>query len=167
MLQLIKMQPKWLHLFYIFDKLTLMENECMKKALALAKSAGKKGEVPVGAVIVKNGKVIGCGKNKREKSKNAIWHAEMVAINKACKKLKDWRLDGSVMYVTLEPCMMCLGACLNARIKTVVFGAFDPKGEKLKERVVTSLNHNLEVRGGVKEEECSQLLKEFFKSHRK
>lgn len=139
----------------------------MQLAINLAHRAAARGEVPVGCVIVKDGVVIAKGENKREKKKNAIWHAEMVAINRACKKLKDWRLSGATLYVTLEPCMMCLGACLNARIDKVIFGAYDPKGKKEQHQEISTLNHTMVVEGGECEEECKQILQAFFKSHRK
>lgn len=138
------------------------DEKYMKKAVLLAKKAAGADEVPVGAVVVLNGKIVGRGYNKREKSQNAIWHAEMVAINRACKKLKSWRLDDATLFVSLEPCMMCLGACLNARLKRVVFGAFDPKGENKKEQSICLLNHNMKVCGGVLEEECKMILQNFF-----
>ena len=138
----------------------------MAEAILLAQKAGKKGEVPIGAVVVCDQKIVGRGFNVREKKKNAILHAEILAILKACKKMKDWRLENAQLYVTLQPCMMCLGACLNARIGKVVFGAFDPKNP-LTDGVVSSLNHNLVVEGGVCEAECKQLLKDFFEKRRK
>lgn len=144
-------------------------NEFMKEALKQAKLAEKKGEVPIGAVVVKDGKIIARGHNNREKSKCAINHAEIIAIEKACKKLGDWRLENCEMYVTLEPCLMCLGAILNSRIKAVYFGAWDNKSEN-KEFLLSknnSLNHNLIYQGGIMEEECSEILKQFFKQARK
>ena len=150
-----------------------MYNIAMKnfteEALKMANKALKKGEVPIGAVIVRNGKIISRGQNKREKTQNAIMHAEIVAIQKACKKLKSWRLDDCELYVTLEPCLMCLGAILNSRIKKVVFGASDNKSVT-KEFLLSkdnSLNHNLEIENGVLEKECSEILKNFFKNARK
>lgn len=95
----------------------------MQQAVAQAAIAARKGEVPVGCVIVKDGKIIAKGYNMRERKRNSLWHAEMVAINRACRKLKSWRLDGCEMYVTLEPCQMCLGAILNARLQCVYMGA--------------------------------------------
>ena len=102
-------------------------NEFMLEAYNLAKKAYKKGEVPIGAVIVKDGKIIARGYNQREKKQSAILHAEIIAIKKACKKLKSWRLDGCDLYCTLEPCFMCSGAVLNARIKRLYFGAYEQK----------------------------------------
>ena len=146
-----------------------MENKFMEEALKLAQKANKKGEVPIGAVIVRNGKIISKGFNKREKTQNAIMHAEIVAIEKACKKLRSWRLDDCEIYVTLEPCLICLGAIINSRIKKLVFGASDNKSYT-KEFLLSknnSLNHNLEIESGILEEDCAKLLKEFFKNARK
>ena len=142
----------------------------MEIALKEAKKANKKDEVPIGAVIVKDNKVIAKGYNKREKSKNAINHAEIVAIKRACRKLKDWRLEACEMYVTLKPCPMCAGAISNARIKRVYFGAEETNSkDNLCEQIFSStrLNHKVEL---VKLEEyssiCSELLSSFFKNHR-
>ena len=145
-------------------------NMFMEIALKEAKKANKKDEVPIGAVIVKDNKVIAKGYNKREKSKNAINHAEIVAIKRACRKLKDWRLENCEMYVTLKPCPMCAGAISNARIKRVYFGAEETNNkDNLCEQIFSStrLNHKVEL---VKLEEyssiCSELLSSFFKNHR-
>ncbi len=142
----------------------------MKIALKEAEKAYEKGEVPIGAVIVLDGKVIAKAQNKRNTSKNATHHAEILAINKACKKLNDWRLENAEMYVTLEPCPMCAGAISNARIKKVYFGAYERKsGAVLSNfRILFSsgLNHTVEVKGGILEEDCSKILKNFFKSKR-
>lgn len=146
-------------------------NEFMEKAIELAKKADKCGEVPIGAVVVHNGKVISCGFNKREKSKNALNHAEMIAISKACKKLKDWRLENCEMYVTLEPCPMCAGAILNARLSKVFYGAKDKTADDgILEKITTSnrLNHKCEFEQMKEyEKSCSQLLTNFFKTKRK
>jgi len=140
----------------------------MKIALEEAKKAEKKAEVPIGCVIVKNGKVIAKAHNMREKRKNALFHAEVLALNKACKRLSSWRLDGCDAYVTLEPCLMCGGAFLNARIDNVFFGAFDPN-RNFPEEVYqkNSLNHSLKIKGGVLEKECSEILTSFFVKKRK
>ena len=142
----------------------------MEIALKEAKKANKKDEVPIGAVIVRDNKIIAKGYNKREKSKNAINHAEIVAIKRACRKLKDWRLENCEMYVTLKPCPMCAGAISNARIKRVYFGAEETNNkDNLCEQIFSStrLNHKVEL---VKLEEyssiCSELLSSFFKNHR-
>ena len=146
-------------------------NELMEKAIALAKKADKIGEVPIGAVIEKDGQVVACGFNKREKTKNAIMHAEIIAISKACKKLKDWRLEGCTMYVTLEPCPMCAGAILNARLSKVFYGAKDKTAEDDILTTIsksTRLNHNCAFTQLTEyEKECSSLLTRFFKDKRK
>ena len=142
----------------------------MRLALKEAKKAFETGEVPIGAVIVKDGKVIAKARNKRNESKCATAHAEVLAINKACKKLGDWRLEGAEMFVTLEPCSMCAGAIMNARLKKVYFGAYERKSgavlSNFKILFVGGLNHSCEVEGGVMEKECSTLLKNFFKNKR-
>lgn len=143
----------------------------MKMALNQAKKAEKLGEVPIGAVIVKDGVVIAKAYNKRNTSNLATHHAEILAIEKACKKLNDWRLDGAEMYVTLEPCPMCAGAIVNARIKTLYFGAFERKsGAVFSNFHILSkgvLNHKTDAIGGILESDCSNILKEFFSSKRK
>ncbi len=143
----------------------------MKMALNQAKKAEKLGEVPIGAVIVKDGVVISKAYNKRNTSNLATHHAEILAIEKACKKLKDWRLEEAEMYVTLEPCPMCAGAIVNARIKTLYFGAFERKsGAVFSNFHILSkgvLNHKTDAIGGILESECSDILKEFFSSKRK
>ena len=142
----------------------------MKKAITLAKKAIELDEVPIGAVIVCNGKVIASAYNQRETTQMATAHAEILAINKACKKLKSWRLDGAEMYVTLEPCPMCAGAIVNARIKKVYFGAYEQKsgGAISKFNILSEggLNHVTEFEGGIMEEECSNMLKNYFKAKR-
>ena len=142
----------------------------MRVALSQAKIALKNGEVPIGAVIVKDGVIISKSYNKRNKNKLATAHAEINAIEKACKKLGDWRLDGCEMYVTLEPCPMCAGAILNARISKVYFGAYEVKSGALlsnyKMLFNGSLNHKGEVEGGILLDECKAILKDFFKSKR-
>ena len=146
-----------------------MENEYMKKAIALAMESEKEGEVPVGAVIVKDGKIIATGRNRRETEKNALCHAEIEAINNACKKLGGWRLFGCDLYVTLEPCPMCAGAIINSRIKTVYFGAYDNKAGSfgsVSDFNRIPYNHKPEIIEGVMEEECSKLLSDFFKKLR-
>lgn len=145
-------------------------NEFMKEAIELAKISADELEVPVGAVVVLNGEIVGRGRNRREKEKNALCHAEIEAINDACKRLGGWRLWQCEMYVTLEPCPMCAGAVINSRIKKVTFGAYDKKAGSFGSVVdFNSLpyNHKPEVVGGVDEEECSLLLTDFFKNLRK
>ena len=145
-----------------------MNKEFMKLAIKEAKKAYKEGEVPVGAVIVKDGVVIAKGRNSREKENSALGHAEINAIKKACKKLNDWRLDGCELYVTLEPCPMCAGAIINARIKTVVFGAFDAKMGSLdsKTNLANVFDFKPETYAGICENECTEILKDFFKDMR-
>ena len=142
----------------------------MKAALDLAREAFADGEVPVGAVIVQNGTIIATGRNRREKSKNALLHAEIDAINNACRALGGWRLWNCEIYITLEPCPMCAGAILNAHIPQVYFGAYDFKNGSCG--TVTNLfempyNFKPQYEGGVLQEECAQLLKDFFKGLRK
>lgn len=146
-----------------------MDRKFMKKALELAEEAKANGEVPVGAVIVKDGKIISTGRNMREEKQNALSHAEIEAINSACKVLGDWRLDGCEMYVTLEPCPMCAGAIINSRIKTLIFGAFDSKMgciDSVINLCGLPFEHKVEVYGGIMEDECVNVLQEFFKSLR-
>lgn len=148
----------------------MTQNELfMLEALNEAKASLYDDEVPIGAVVVKNGEVIARAHNTRNKSRNAVEHAELVAIQRACSFINDWRLTGCDLYVTLEPCVMCLGACYNARISNVYFGAFDASGEgcvQLSEMIGRTLNHELTIRGGVLHDECSQILSDYFKSKR-
>lgn len=142
----------------------------MLLAIEEAKKAFNKREVPIGAVIVKDNEVIAKGHNLRETSKNAISHAEILAIKEACDFLGGWRLTDCVLYVTIEPCPMCAGAILQSRIKKVVIGAMDVKsgacGSILNLLNNSKFNHQTEIEIGVLEEECSQLMKSFFKSLR-
>lgn len=140
----------------------------MREAIALANKAKKKGEVPIGAVVVYRGEIIGKGYNLRTKLQMATAHAEVRAIDRACKKLKSWRLPESEIYVTLEPCPMCMGAILNARIDRVYFGAYEQKGRSLTNALAEAnlLNHKTEVTGGVLEEECAAALTSFFSEMR-
>lgn len=144
-----------------------MEDEkFMKEALRLAEEAGAIGEVPVGCVIVRNGEIIGRGKNGRETEKSALAHAEIAAIADACKNLGGWRLWDCTLYVTLEPCPMCAGAIVNARIPRVVYGASDEKcgaTGSVCDLFSMNFNHHPETKAGVLEEESKALLKEFFK----
>ena len=146
-----------------------MNKKFMYQALEEAKKAYLEGEVPVGAVIVKNGEVIATGRNMREQKQNALSHAEIEAINSACEKLKSWRLDDCELYVTLEPCPMCTGAIINARIKTVIFGAFD-SSMGCMDSVINlcdyPLGHKVEVYAGICEDECQKILKDFFQKLR-
>ncbi len=143
----------------------------MERALNQAKVAYKRGEVPVGAVVVKDGKVISRGYNLRETTNDPTAHAELLAMKKASKKLNSWRLSGCTLYVTLEPCPMCSGVIVNSRIDRVVFGAYDQKAG-----CCTTLyhlcnderfNHRAEILGGVMEDTCAKILSDFFKEKRK
>lgn len=147
----------------------IMTDEFMKKALELAKMSALEGEVPVGAVVVKDGEIVGRGRNRRELGKNALYHAELEAIDNACKKLGGWRLWQCDLYVTLEPCPMCAGAIINSRIKTVYYGAKDGKAGSFGSVVNFNdipYNHKPQIIGGVMEQECSEILSEFFKNLR-
>lgn len=142
----------------------------MKEALSLAQKAAEEGEVPVGAVIVSENKIIGKGYNKREGKQNALCHAEVLAINEACSYLGSWRLSGCEMYVTLEPCPMCTGAILNSRIDTVIFAAYDEgMGCMGGKRNLTDLPcfNKPKIVGGYMEAEASELLSDFFEKLRK
>ena len=146
-----------------------MNKEFMKLAITEAQKAAEKGEVPVGAVIVKNGEVIAATHNLREEKQNALSHAEIEAINLACQKLGSWRLDDCELYVTLEPCPMCTGAIINARIKTVIFGAYDSKMGCMDSVINLCdypFNHRPEIYGGIMEDECLAVLQNFFKKLR-
>lgn len=146
----------------------MKENKFMKSALKCAEAALKEGEVPIGAVVVCDGKVIARGHNRRTKRQIATAHAEIEAIEKACKKLKSWRIPECDLYVTLEPCPMCMGAALNARIRKIYFGAYEDKGRSLTNDIASAnlLNHKIEVEGGVMEEECRGILSRFFSDMR-
>jgi len=139
-------------------------------ALAEARKAAKKGEVPIGAVIVRGGKVIARAHNLRERKQNALYHAEVLAIKRTCRKLKSWRLNDCELYVTLEPCPMCAGAILQARIGKLVFGAYDPKGGACGSVIdvleADKFNHNVEVVGGVMAHECGDIIRQFFRERR-
>ena len=144
--------------------------EYMKEALKEAKKAAEELEVPVGAVVVYKNEIIARGRNRREFSKNALFHAEIEAINNACKKLNSWRLIDCTLYVTLEPCPMCTGAIINSRISEVVYGAKDPKAgscESVINLFSLPYNHKPKVTSGILKEECSGILSDFFKKLRK
>ncbi len=144
--------------------------EYMRLALKEAEKAYKKGETPIGAVIVWEDEVVAKSHNLRESKKNALLHAECIAIDKACKKLGGWRLHKATLYVTLEPCPMCAGAIINARIKRVVYGATDKKAgscESVVNLFELPYNHKPEVESGLLEKECQTLLTDFFKELRK
>ncbi len=142
----------------------------MKKALAQARKAYDLGEVPIGCVIVYEGKIIGRGYNRRNTDKNTLCHAEITAIRKASKAIGDWRLEGCTMYVTLEPCQMCAGACVQARIDRVVIGCMSPKsgcaGSVINLLDMDEFNHKVDITKDVLSDECSAILTEFFEELR-
>ena len=147
----------------------LPKKELMGRALALAREAAAAGEVPVGAVVVKDGRVIGEGRNRREAGKSALAHAELEAIAQACEALGTWRLTGCQLYVTLEPCPMCTGAVINAHIDTVVYGCDDERAGccgTAADLFALPYSHRPLVYRGFFEEECRELLREFFQSLR-
>ena len=145
---------------------TKEDQKYMSLALKQAQKAFQEDEVPIGAVIVQDGRVIAKAYNKRNISKIATHHAEILAIEKACKKIGDWRLEGSTIYVTLQPCPMCAGAILNARIKNLYFGAYEEKsGSAISQFKIyenAGLNHKVNVFGGIEQEQCKQLIQSFF-----
>jgi len=142
----------------------------MRAALREARKAAEAGEVPVGAVVVHEGRILGRAHNQRETLKDPTAHAEMIALTQAASALSSWRLEGADLYVTLEPCLMCAGALVHARIRKVVFGAKDPKagacGSLYQVGLDPRLNHRFEVEGGLLEGECAALLQEFFRERR-
>ena len=147
------------------------DHKFMTLALSEAERASEKGEVPIGAVIVVDGRVVASGHNLRELNNDPTAHAEMIAIGKAAKKLKSWRLANSTLYVTVEPCVMCIGAIILARVPRLVFGCCDPKGGAVGSLYDISndkrLNHRVQVTSGVMAEEAQALLQGFFKKLRK
>lgn len=146
------------------------DEKYMKEAIRQAKKAYALGEVPIGCVIVYDGKVIGRGYNRRTIDKNVLAHAEIAAIRKACKKVGDWRLEDCTMYVTLEPCQMCSGAIVQSRMKRVVIGCMNPKagcaGSILNLLQMEEFNHQAEIEVGILGEECSRMMKRFFQELR-
>ena len=147
------------------------DEKYMKEAIKQAKKAYAIGEVPIGCVIVYQDKIIGRGYNRRTIDNNTLAHAELVAIRKASRKMNDWRLEDCTMYITLEPCQMCAGAIVQARIPKVVIGAMNPKagcaGSVLNILQIDKFNHQVEIERGILEEECSQMLSDFFKELRR
>ena len=147
----------------------MTDMDFMEQALSLARQAAAEGEVPVGCVIVRDGHIVGRGRNRREGEKSALAHAEIEAIGDACRNLGGWRLWECTLYVTLEPCPMCAGAIINARIPRVVYGAGDAKcgaARSVCNLFSMEFNHHPQVESGILEEECAQLLTEFFKNLR-
>lgn len=146
------------------------KNLFMREAIQEAQLAQEKGEVPIGAVVVYQGEIIGRGHNLRETTQNAVTHAEMLAIQEACEAVGSWRLEDCQMFVTLEPCVMCSGALVLSRVDEVYYGATDPKGgavESLYQLLTDNrLNHRVYVEKGIMEEDCRKLLKDFFKALR-
>ena len=142
----------------------------MDEALALARQAGAEGEVPIGAVVVVDGQVVGAGRNARERLQDPTAHAEVIALQDAARRLGRWRLSGATVYATLEPCPMCAGALVNARVARLVYGVEDPKagatGTLFDIARDPRLNHRLEVAGGVRAKECADLLTSFFRGAR-
>lgn len=141
----------------------------MKAAIEQAKKAYKIKEAPIGAVVTKDGEIVGTGYNRRETGKNALYHAEIAAIDDACKRLGGWRLWQCELYVTLEPCPMCAGAIINSRIKRVIFGAYDMKAGSCGSIINLfdlPYNHKPEYKGGILQDECSDLLSSFFRELR-
>lgn len=146
-----------------------MNSKFMEAAIREAKAAAAAGEIPVGAVIVKDGEILAAAHNRREEKRSALSHAETEAIALACEKLNSWRLDGCELYVTLEPCPMCAGAIINARIGTLVFGAYEKKAgcaDSVVNLFSYPFEHTPEVYGGIREEECLSLLRSFFEERR-
>ena len=146
------------------------DEKYMKEAIKQAKKAYDLGEVPIGCIIVYQDKIIARGYNRRNTDKNTLSHAELIAINKASKKIGDWRLEGCILYVTLEPCQMCSGAIVQARVPEVVIGCMNPKagcaGSVLNILDMPEFNHQVNMRKGILEEECRELLTTFFRELR-
>lgn len=149
----------------------MYNQDFMLRAIALAKECAKLDEVPVGAVLVKDGEIIAASGNCKESENNALWHAEMIVLDKGAKALGNWWLEDCDLYVTLEPCAMCAGAMVNSRIRALYFGAYDMKtgacGSKVNLLERGLFNHDIEVSGGYLKEECADMLSQFFKNKRK
>jgi tRNA(adenine34) deaminase len=158
---------------FIGTRITLKhpDEKFMRHAMNEARKAAQKGEVPVGAVVVKDGKIVGRGHNLTESKQSALTHAELMALNKASKKVKSWRLNDCDLYVTLEPCTMCAGAIVLSRIRNLYYGTTDPKAGAVEStiRVLDNpkLNHRVKLNGGILKEECSKVLSDFFKEVRR
>lgn len=142
----------------------------MREALRLAQAAAKRGDVPVGALVVREGRIVGRGFNTRERESDPTGHAEIVALREACREAGRWRVDGATLYVTLEPCPMCAGALVNARVARLVYGADDPKAGAVRSLYEICdderLNHRMQVQRGVLAEPCAEILREFFQAAR-
>lgn len=148
----------------------MTDQDCMREAMLLARLSALEGEVPVGAIVTRGDGIVGRGRNRRERGKNALAHAELEAISDACKTLGGWRLWECTIYVTLEPCPMCTGALINSRMERVVFGAYDPKAGSCGSVIdlfALPYNHKPVLEGGFMERECASLLTEFFRTLRK
>lgn len=162
--------PKGDEILHNLSDMSKTDNKYMREALRQAKKAAALGEVPIGAVVVYEGKIIGRGYNRRNTDHSTLSHAEITAIRKACKKLGDWRLEGCTLYCTLEPCPMCAGAIVQARVDRVVIGTMSPKsgcaGSVMNLLQEPGFNHQAEVTAGVLQEECTAALKAFFKDLR-
>lgn len=147
-----------------------VDHRMMREALRLAAEAADRGDVPVGALVVQGGSIVGVGFNTRERDADPCGHAEVVALREACRAARRWRLDGATLYVTLEPCPMCAGALVNARIARLVYGAGDPKAGAVRTLYQLCddprLNHRLEIRAGVLAGECAAILSDFFREAR-
>lgn len=148
----------------------MQDQDYMKRALDLARQAGSKGEVPIGAVLVYKGKIIGQGANQKEEKQNALYHAELLALNQGAQALGTWWLEGCTLYVTLEPCSMCAGALINTRVSRLVYGAKNPRfgacGSAIDLLKSPASNHKIEVVSGCMEKETGDLLSSFFKNLR-
>ena len=153
--------------FCILGDFMEKDEKYMQLALKLAQKAFKKGEVPVGVVIVNNNKVISKAYNKREKNKNVLNHAEIIAIKKACKKLKSWRLNECEIYITLEPCLMCSGAIIQSRMKRLIYATSSPKYGEVENNNCVFKNSNIKITRGICKNESQNLLKTFFELRRK
>lgn len=142
----------------------------MDHALTLARQAAARGDVPVGAIVVRDGRIVGTGMNTRERDADPTGHAEVVALREACRAAGRWRVDGATLYVTLEPCPMCAGALVNARVARLVYGADDPKGGAVRSLYEICddprLNHRMEVVPGVRAQACAEILRTFFREAR-
>jgi tRNA(adenine34) deaminase len=148
----------------------LDDSRFMGEALRIAADAEREGDVPVGAIVVLSGRILGLGRNRREVDADPAGHAEIVALRQACRALGRWRVDGATLYVTLEPCPMCAGALVNARVARLVYGADDPKAGAVRSLYSicddARLNHRMEITGGVMARECGEILQAFFQRAR-